>query len=155
MRDIQGLLLSSELGEMAADVARLFDDLDRALRPSRPAPTGTCTPAVDVIERDGAFEVVVDLPGVTARDVRVLIKGGTLLLAGEKGPCDLPDRASATFHLVERGFGRFARAIPLAGATDASRATARFEDGELRIVIPKIVERRGREIVVPIEEGSR
>jgi len=89
---------------------------------------------VDVVESDGAFEVVVDLPGVTARDVRVLIKGARCSSPRE-GAVRPARPASATFHLVERGFGRFARAIPLAGATDASRATARFEDGELRIVI--------------------
>jgi len=155
MRDIQGLLLSSEIGDMAADIARLFDDLDRDLRSVRPAPTGTCAPAVDVIETDTSFEVVVDLPGVIARDVRVLIKDGTLLLAGEKAPCDLPDRAAVTFHLVERGFGRFARAIRIGGSIDAGRAGAIVEDGELRIVIPKILERRGREILVPVHDSSR
>jgi HSP20 family molecular chaperone IbpA len=52
--------------------------------------------------------------------------------------------------LVERGFGRFARAVRLGRACDASRARAAFDRGELRISIPKIADRRGRARTIPI-----
>jgi HSP20 family molecular chaperone IbpA len=55
--------------------------------------------------------------------------------------------------LVERGFGRFARAVRLEGAFDGGRITATIRAGELRIVVPKIAERRGREFLVPIVES--
>ena len=75
---------------------------------------------------------------------------GTLLIAGTKrvSACGHTD---AAFHLAERAFGRFARAIRIGGAVDAGRARVTLSAGELRITVPRIEERRGREIRLPIE----
>ena len=62
--------------------------------------------------------------------------------------------ASTAFHLVERGFGRFARAVRLGRPCDASRATARLANGELRVTVPKIAERRGKAIPIQIREAG-
>jgi HSP20 family molecular chaperone IbpA len=53
-------------------------------------------------------------------------------------------RGESSFHLVERGYGRFARVIHLNRPCDPSSARATFIDGELRIAVPKIADRRGR-----------
>jgi HSP20 family molecular chaperone IbpA len=52
---------------------------------------------------------------------------------------------------VERDFGRFARAVRLHTAVDAGRARAVLTLGELRVILPKIADRRGREIRVTVE----
>ena len=57
-------------------------------------------------------------------------------------------RTESTFHLVERGYGRFARVVRLARACDTSRARATLADGELHISLPKIAERRGKAITI-------
>jgi len=132
--------------ELAEDVRRLFDELERSRDETC---RGECTPALDVVETADAFEIIVDLPGVAADSVRVLLKTGTVVVVGEKDPP--PSRADARFHMVERSFGRFARAVRLTGAVDAAGTRARLSDGELRIVMPKVTERRGREIRVEIE----
>jgi len=150
MHDIQRILLSSEVRDLNDEVSRLFEDLDRSLGSSRRTPVGHCTPVLDVQETADALVVVVDLPGVTPEGVRVLIKTATLVVAGEK-PWPYPaGRGDATFHLVERAFGRFARAVKLDGAVDAGRARAILGGGELRVIIPKIDERRGKDIFVPV-----
>lgn len=149
MRDFHRILLSSEVRELTDEVARLFDDLDRT-RGGTPAPHGHCTPPLDIVHTDGGVEVVMDLPGVAPERVRVLLKDGVLVLVGEKGSPYGGERVEATFHLVERGFGRFARAVHLDGAIDGSAARAVLRDGELRVVVPKIPERRGQEIAVPV-----
>ncbi len=148
MRELHRLLLTSESRELADEIARLLDDVERSI--GRHVPAGETTPAVDVIETDATVEIDVDLPGVRADEVRVIVKNGVVIIAGEKLAQDAGQRADASFHLVERGFGRFARAVRLTGAFDAGQARATLDGGELRIVIPKIAERRGREIAVPI-----
>jgi HSP20 family protein len=149
MHDFHRILLSSEVRDMTDEVASLFDALDRA-EGARRNPTGYCTPALDVQETSESLEVVLDLPGVPADRVRIMLKNAVLLIAGEK-PSPYPgSRGDATFHLVERGFGRFARAVKLSSAFDGSRARAVLQGGELRIIVPKIEDRRGREILVPI-----
>ena len=72
-----------------------------------------------------------------------------LLVTGQKLPsrCEHHD---AAFHIAERSFGRFARAIGVDGAFDAGRATATLNGGELRIVLPRLADRRGGPIRIPI-----
>jgi HSP20 family protein len=143
--------LFREARELADDVRRVFEDLER--QSNGVAVSGECVPAVDVVETAEEVAIVVDLPGVRADAVRILIKGNVVLIAGEKAPAACPAR-DASFHLVERGFGRFARVVRMAGAFDASRARASLREGELRLVLPRIDDRRGREIRVPIEPSD-
>jgi len=101
-----------------------------------------------VYETDEAIEIAVDLPGVAPSAVRLIMKNDTLLIAGEKTA--RRGDGESSFHLVERGFGRFARAVRLGRPCDAGRARARFTSGELRITVPKIAERRGQTIPIAI-----
>lgn len=108
-------------------------------------------PVVDVFETEKTVEIVLDLPGVSPDAVRILFKAGVLLIVGEKERPDLTKRGPASFHLVERDFGRFARAVRINAAIDGAQAKARMANGELRVVLPRIAERRGAGLIVPIE----
>jgi HSP20 family molecular chaperone IbpA len=52
--------------------------------------------------------------------------------------------------VAERVFGRFGRAVRLTGAFDVGRAEATLRAGELRVSLPRIEERRGREHRIPV-----
>jgi HSP20 family protein len=140
--------------DLADDVHRLFDDLSRRRPDRRHMVAGECMPVVDVFETEQRVEIVLDLPGVAADCVRILFKAGVVIIVGEKERPDLSKRGPASFHLVERDFGRFARAVRVAVAIDASQARARLANGELRVVLPRLKERRGNGMLVPIETGS-
>ena len=140
-----------EVRDLADDVRRAFEDLER--HAGVHGVSGECAPSVDVYETVEAIEIVMDVPGVPEEAVLVIVKRGTVLIVGEKTPTFCP-ASDATFHLVERGFGRFARAVRLPAAVDGSRAQATLRDGELRIVLPRIEDRRGREIPVPIHRAK-
>src|SRR3712207_3225848 len=150
MRPISRMLISMEVGDLGQEVRRLFDELNRRRPERRHMVSGECMPLQDVFETERTIEIVLDLPGVTSESCRILIKGGVVLVVGEKERPE-PSRGPASFHLVERDFGRFARAIRVHAAVDASLSRARLKDGELRIILQKIQERRGREIVLPVE----
>lgn len=139
--------------DLSQEVRRLFDDLARRRPERRPYVAGECSPTLDVVETEQAVEVLVDVPGIPSDGLRILIKNGIVLIVGEKERAE-PSRTPTSFHLVERDFGRFARAVRLNVAVNASLAHATLANGELRVVIPKIVERRGQEILVPIEAGG-
>lgn len=137
-----------EAQELAEDIRELFNDLAASLQHDQRAYSGECHPSIDVLETDEAVEVIVDVSGVPPAAIRVLFRAGVLVVAGEKAPG--PVSADHTFHLVEREFGRFARAVRLAGAFDIPRARATVANGELTIVLPKISERRGRAHRIPV-----
>ncbi|OFW43469.1 MAG: hypothetical protein A3J29_09010 [Acidobacteria bacterium RIFCSPLOWO2_12_FULL_67_14b] len=143
--------LDIDPAHLAQDVHRLFDDLARRRPDRRHVVAGECMPVVDVFVTERSVEVVLDLPGVSADALRVLIKGGVVLVVGEKERPEPSKRVPASFHLVERDFGRFARAVRLQAAVDASAARARLANGELHIVLPRLQERRGQGILIPVE----
>lgn len=150
MRPISRLLVSTDVGDLGQEVRRLFEDLAKRRSDRRHMVSGECMPLLDVFETERTIEIVLDVPGVVTNSLRILIKSGAVLVVGEKERPE-PSRGPASFHLVERDFGRFARAVRVHAAMDASNARARLKDGELRIILPKMQERRGREIFVTIE----
>jgi HSP20 family protein len=156
MCDDWGAMLSfPEVSELSEDVRRIFEELDRAHASDRSVSGGIYTPLLDVIETSQTVEVVVDVPGIAPEAIRVQFKNGSLIVAGEKLPAETDGPDPASFHLVERGFGRFARVIRFGMAVDAGRARATLAAGQLRITVPRIDERRGREIRVAVAPGPR
>jgi len=129
-----------ERRELPAELLRLLDATPVAAE---------CTPPLDIIETNAALEAVLDIPGVPEESVEIVLSGNVLLVTGQKlpSPCEHRD---AAFHIAERSFGRFARAIGVDGAFDAGRATATLNGGELRIVLPRLADRRGGPIRIPI-----
>ena len=104
---------------------------------------------MDVVETAAGIELIVDLPGVVLSSITVVFSQGTLIVAGRKPP-GVCAHAQAAFHLAERSFGRFVRAVRLTGAFDAGKATAKLHAGELHVTLPRIEERRGRDIAIAV-----
>jgi HSP20 family protein len=145
-------LPTGESRELADDIRELFDDLAASLKHEHRAYSGECHPTLDVLETDEAVEIVVDVPGVPRDALRVVFRTGVLIVAGEKAPA--PTGAQQSYHLVEREFGRFARAVRVAGAFDIQHATAALRSGELKIVLPKFEERRGRACAIAVTSAD-
>jgi HSP20 family molecular chaperone IbpA len=139
-----------EAADLAEDARLLLNELDREV-PGASAATGECRPALDVVDTAAAIEVVVDVPGVTADALRVLVRRSTVLVVGAKVHTGVP--ADSRYHVAERNHGRFARAVRLTGAVDASRANAVVQDGLLRVILPRIDDRRGQPIRIAVESA--
>jgi len=146
---VHAIVMPSEtLGDFVDEVPQIFEELGRGYALDTLA--GECTPPIDVYETDASLEISVDLPGVDPGSVRVVVKGPVVLIAGDKAP--RRGRGDSSFHLVERGFGRFARTIRLTAACDTANAKAALEKGELRISVPKIADRRGLTIPITVQK---
>jgi HSP20 family protein len=129
-----------ERRELPAHLIRLLEETRAAAE---------CTPPMDVVETGAGLEIRIDVPGVAAAQIEIVFADSVLLVTGQKLPATC-EHADAGFHMAERSFGRFARAIQVEGAFDAGRAAATLATGELRVVLPRIEERRGGHIRVPI-----
>ena len=104
---------------MDDEVRRLFD---RLTNPELQSASAECTPPLDVFDTADGVEVVVDVPGVVAEQIQVVISRNTLVVMGQKSPAACEHQREAAFHVAERAFGRFARGVRLAGAFDVGRA---------------------------------
>jgi HSP20 family protein len=130
-----------ERRELPDDLRQLLDAGSSAVE---------CTPPLDVVETDTAVQILLDLPGVAPSTIDIVFSGNVVLISGDKTPVAPGHQGDAAFHVAERAFGRFARAIGLEGAFDAGKAAATLRDGELRVVLPRLDERRGGPIRIPI-----
>jgi HSP20 family protein len=144
------LLLHQDTAELAEDAKRLLLELDRDV-PGMAASTGECRPPLDVLETAESVEVVMDLPGVPVETLRVAIRRQTVLVVGAK--LQTVVAPSGRFHVAERSYGRFARAVRLNEAVDGRRARAVVTAGQLRVILPRIDDRRGRMLSVQVERG--
>jgi HSP20 family protein len=140
----------SEVHELGDDMRQLFADIEARLPPDKRVYSGECHPVLDVLETSTGVEIVLDITGVQPDALRVLFREGVVLVAGAKAPSN----PAGTYHLVEREFGRFARAIRLTGAFDVGSARAWLENGELTIVIPRRTERRHQAHAIPVVSGD-
>ena len=140
----------SEIGDFADEIRAIFRELGRGYAAESLA--GECAPPLDVFETDDSIEIVVDLPGTDAHGVRLVSKGDSVLIAGDKAARRA--RGESSFHLVERGYGRFARVVRLGRACDTARAMATLVGGELRVSMPKVAERRGRLVPIAISTAA-
>jgi HSP20 family protein len=137
-----------ERSDMDDELRRLFDRLTSEA--DRGAASAECTPPIDVLETPAGIEIVMDIPGVAADQIQVVVAHGTVVVIGQKTPPGCGHHREAAFHIAERAFGRFARGVRLSGALDVGRGTAALRDGELRVTLPRIEERRGHERRIPV-----
>jgi HSP20 family protein len=139
---------------------RLFEDLGR-FTGTVPGPqvdergleSSLFIPMVEVMQRDNKLIVNVDLPGMSADDVRVTIDEGALVVEGERR--SEHETQEGDVWRCERSYGRFQRVIPLPEGADPETAEARFENGVLQISMraPE-PSKRGRQVDIQTREGS-
>lgn len=102
--------------------------------------------AADVTVDDDAVEVCLELPGMEADGIGIDVRGDLLVVSGEKRAES--SRREGRFHVMERAYGRFERALRLPVAVDENEASANYERGVLRIRLPRAAHTRVRKITV-------
>lgn len=138
----RGSGLTPYFGALRQDVERAFDQFTSRFFPAdgRAAalfgPLGGATsPAVDLVEKDGAYEITAELPGIDPKDVHVTVSDGVLTLSGEK--TEAKEEQRTDYYLSERRYGAFRRSFPLPRSVDADKIEARFDKGVLILTLPK------------------
>ena len=92
-------------------------------------------PRTSIAETDNQFEIVVDLPGIQPKEVKVEMRGNELWLTGERKL--EKEENGKNFHRIEQQYGRFERVIPLSVPVDEGTIEAHYRDGVLKITVPK------------------
>lgn len=106
-------------------------------------------PAVDVAEKDSAYEISAELPGMDEKDIEVKVSNGTLTIRGEKK--EEKEEHDRDFYLSERRYGSFARSFEVPTGVDAGGIEARFAKGVLTVTLPKSSEARQNEKKIQVK----
>ncbi len=140
-----------EMARIQSEINRLFDNL-LELEGAAAGETASWVPNADIVEGPEHYTVEVELPGVRLQDLFLAVDGGSIILRGEKLAPRF-DAATPRPHVTERDYGRFERVIAVNAPVNTHKATATFQDGVLRILLPRVDNRRGGEVRIPVSEG--
>ena len=91
---------------------------------------------VDVAEKNGAYKVSAELPGVKKEDIHVSIDGSQVTLQAEVKQEKEASQDERVLH-TERTFGKISRSFTLPQEIDEGKAEAKFRDGVLELTLPK------------------
>jgi len=95
-------------------------------------------PAVNVVEKDKEFEIKMAAPGLTKKDFNVVVENGVLTISCEK---DMEkEEKDVNFTRREYSYTTFTRSFTLPENVKSEKVDAFYENGILRLVIPKIEE---------------
>ena len=91
-------------------------------------------PSSDVIESDEMYTILVDLPGMSKKEVKITLKHHVLTVSGER-ELYLEDHETLVRH--ERKQGAFSKAFAVPEEVDESSVSASFSNGVLKITLKK------------------
>jgi HSP20 family protein len=145
----------SDFNNPLAEFARAKREMDRILSNfSGRWPTGVfgsgsgVFPAFNVSESGDMLFVEAEIPGVRAEDLDISVEGNTLVLRGQRKP-DSPENVS--YHRRERVSGRFSKSISLPYEVNADNVQAEYQNGVLRLTLPKAEHAKPRSITIKTE----
>ena len=136
----------SEMMTLRQAMDRLFEDSFVNPLSMRTYSGEAAGPALDVHETGDDIVVTAALPGLRAEDVDITITGQTLSIRGEFKADEKVERDQYLYR--ERRYGTFNRQLQLPVRVQGDAATATFEDGLLKLSIPKAEEVKPRQIQV-------
>src|SRR5437870_9874924 len=120
------------------NVARAFDDEGIA--------RGSWSPNVDIYENKDQIVLEAELPGMNREDFDLSVENNVITLRGERH-FEKKDETD-NYHRVERAYGSFTRSFTLPNTISAEGATAEYQHGVLRFVLPTREETTARRIDV-------
>lgn len=103
-------------------------------------------PVVDVYETDESIVVKAEVPGVDKKDISVDINNGVLTVKGERKHEE--EVKEDRFYRKERVYGKFERGFRLPEGTDYDKINADFKDGILTVTVPKVEEKKPKQISI-------
>lgn len=134
-----------ELRTLNDEMNRLFSAVPASVDRGEFA-RGSWSPNVDIYEDENRLIVEAELPGMNREDFEVSVENNVLTLKGER---KFEKKTEGdNYHRVERAYGSFTRQFTLPQTITAEGATADFENGVLRVALPKREETKARKIEI-------
>ncbi|MFQ5608299.1 MAG: Hsp20/alpha crystallin family protein [Candidatus Zixiibacteriota bacterium] len=105
-------------------------------------------PRIDVVESETELAIVAEVPGMKKDDIQVTVHDHTLTISGERKEESGEERDGFLRREIARG--TFTRSFTLPETLDVDGINAKYENGFLRIVFPKLEQARPKKIEVKV-----
>ena len=136
--------LSSPANELMSQFEEFINEFDPHMTPTLRGAGMDFSPAVDLEEKDGNYLVTVDLPGLKKEEIKIDLHENVLSISGER----VREEQSEGGRYSERSYGKFMRTFSLPTTGDADKINAQFENGVLKVTLPKAETARSRAIKI-------
>jgi HSP20 family protein len=141
-----------DLRSLQEEVNRLFSsNLTRSFA-EEGIGRGAWSPNVDIYENKDQIVLEAELPGMNQEDFDLSIENNVITLRGER-KFEKTDEAD-NYHRVERSYGAFTRSFTLPQTVSVEGATAEYNNGVLRVTLPKREETKARRIQISGNEAG-
>jgi len=143
----------SELSTAFDRLATLREEMDRFFDSPfgsflrSPGSLRSWSPPLDVYQDKDNFTVVVELPGLKRENIDISLRDDSLTVSGERKAEE--NRGEQGFS-AERFYGSFQRTVKLPTLVDANHAKASYQDGILKVVLPKAESAKPKQIAVSV-----
>lgn len=126
-------------------IDRLFDDAFRGF--GLPVLPGTLSdssrqrsaqifrPSLNVSSDNNCYEITLEAPGLTEKDLAIEVNGDILTIQGEKQ--EEKEDKDRHYYRIERSYGSFQRTLSLPDDSNTEEIKASMKDGVLRLTIPR------------------
>jgi HSP20 family protein len=141
----------SLFGSLYRDIDRLFEEFTRG--PLAGPAQINLVPSIDVSETGKEIVLTAEMPGLERGDVDISIEDDVLTIRGEKKVEQEKD--DKNYHVSERAFGMFYRALQLPPGVDPSKIQATMENGVLKVAIPKPARAEPKRVEVQAPAGAQ
>ena len=102
----------------------------------------------DFAESDDSYELTVEMPGLTDKDVEVSVSDNMVTVKGEKK--QRLEKKEENYHLKERSYGAFRRVFSMPQGTKAEDISAKVKDGVLTVTMPKTPEAKKKPLKIKV-----
>jgi len=141
-------LVPFDFEQMRREMDRFWDSFfEGGVRRTEGA--GEWFPSLDVAETKNDVVVKAEVPGMDPKDIDISLSDGVLTIKGEKK--QEREEKEGDYHLTERSFGAFTRAIQLPTEVQSDKIEASYKNGVLKVTLPKSEEAKKKEIKIKVE----
>ena len=144
-------MLSDPFRTMRRELDSFFGEFGRRF-PDISADLNAAAPAINIAETDDRYEITAELPGIEEKDIKLAVEGNRLVIAGEKKTES--DRKDKAWHVVERNYGAFRRAVTLPFEPAENAVEAHFDKGVLYLAVKKPAAAQSAKRSIEIKAGA-
>ena len=128
-------------------LSRVFDDFFPQNTTTKDGSlTWGWNPVVDIYDNENSIVFKAELPGVSKKDIEIDIKDRVLTLKGERSADNEVNEDN--YYRRERTYGRFERSFTLPANVDSDKIKADYNDGVLKIEVPKPENQKPKQVTV-------
>lgn len=143
MRNVPMMRNNDSFLDLRREIDRLFEDFwSTPTLLANAAASPVWAPAVEFDEEDNHYLLTMEVPGISRDDLKIEFVNGQITISGERKQKEKNGKYS------ERRYGKFYRSFTLPNEVDADRVEAQYQDGVLRVYVPKAETAKPRQIKI-------